>query len=110
MKAMNRYKLRCFAMLVALQGSAFGQLTSQPETVRIEGLEQVLALLQKIDRGINRLAQSQWEYRTLQRNRLGSSRLGENVKQQIQAMGRDGWELVGVTVEEGFIFKRRITP
>lgn len=107
---MKTYRLRWLVMLVALSGSAFGQPTAPPQTVRIEGLEQVIGLLQRIDRGIDRLAQSQWEYRTVQRNRLGSTRLGENIERQIQALGRDGWELVGVTVEEGYIFKRRVVP
>ncbi len=102
---MNMYAVPCWVLFLALSGPAAGQQATAPEVVRIEGWEQVIHLLQRIDKGITRLEQSRWEYKIVQRNRFA-----DDLEGQIEALGRDGWELVNATVQEGFIFKRRVMP
>ena len=101
---MKAYLIPLFVVMLAFSSGARSQQITAPQDVRVEGLEQVIGLLQRIDDGISRLAHSRWEYEFIQRNRFD-----ENLKARIEAMGRDGWELVNVTVEEGYIFKRRVT-
>ena len=100
---MQAYLVPRFILLLAMSGATLGQQVTAPQVVRVEGLEEMVGLLQRIDSGIARLASSRWEYKFVQRNRLD-----ENMDTRILALGRDGWELVNVTVEEGFIFKRRV--
>ncbi len=88
---------------MTLSGSAIAEEDTIPNVVQIEGMSEMLSLLKRIDKGISKLAASRWEYRFVQRNRLNN-----DLKEQITALGRDGWELVNATVQEGFIFKRRV--
>ena len=97
------------AALASAAAPALAQqtLTGQPATVRVEGLEQVVDALRQVERKLDLLLQSRWEYRAVQRNRLDDfGDLGDAVT----ALGRDGWELVSVNVEEGYLFKRRVLP
>ncbi|MCP4964982.1 MAG: DUF4177 domain-containing protein [bacterium] len=102
---MNTYMLPCLVLFLALSGPTAGQEAPTPEVVRIEGWEEAIHLLQRVDKGITRLEQSRWEYKVVQRNILSG-----DLKEKIEALGRDGWELVNATVQEGFIFKRRVMP
>ena len=88
---------------MTLSGSVFAEEETVPNVVQIEGMSEMLSLLKHIDQGISRLTASRWEYRFVQRNRLNN-----DLKEQITAMGHDGWELVNATVQEGFIIKRRV--
>ncbi len=100
-------KLFCIVSLLcsmAVSGSAFAEEETVPKVVQIEGMTEMLSLLKHIDRGISQLAASRWEYRIVQRNRFT-----DNLNEQIAALGRNGWELVNATVQEGFIFKRRVS-
>ncbi|OSM07341.1 hypothetical protein MAIT1_04440 [Magnetofaba australis IT-1] len=61
-------------------------------------------LLEKLDllrSDVQRVTDTQWEYRLMQRNRL------EQLEPRLAELGDAGWELVGVTRDEGFVFKRR---
>lgn len=102
MKPLNVYTV-CLLCSIALSSLAFGEENPVPNVVRIEGMNEMLSLLKRIDKGISRLAASRWEYRTVQRNRFN-----DKLRDQIEELGRDGWELVNATVQEGFIFKRRV--
>jgi len=88
---------------MAVSSSAFAEEETVPNIVQIERMGEMLGLLKHIDQGISRLAASRWEYRIVQRNRFT-----DNLKEQITTLGDDGWELVNATVQEGFIFKRRV--
>lgn len=88
---------------MTLSGSAFAEEESVPNVVQVEGMSEMLSLLKRIDKGISLLTASRWEYRFVQRNRLNN-----DLKDKITALGSDGWELVNATVQEGFIFKRRV--
>ena len=101
---MKTYVAPCLALMLALCGTTSGQQATAPTVVQVEGLEKLVTLLQRIDRGIAHLAYSRWEYKIVQRNRFN-----EDQERQIEALGRDGWELVNATVQEGFIFKRRVS-
>ena len=100
---MKAYLVPCLLILTALSGPTSGQQAAAPTLVQVQGLEEVVRLLRSIDSGIARLASSRWEYKFVQRNKLD-----QDMDTRILALGRDGWELVNVTVEEGFIFKRRV--
>jgi len=65
-------------------------------------LPEVAAGLNRLQRQLERLLHSPWEYRLLQPNRF------ENSVEQLNVLGKEGWELVGVSPEAGFIFKRRV--
>lgn len=72
-----------------------------PVTVEVRGMAEILGALQRLEAKLDRLLDSRWEYTFVQRNRL------RDQEQNIRSFGAQGWELVNVTVEEGFIFKRR---
>jgi len=66
-------------------------------------LKDMVTQLKGVQQRLDALIMSGWEYRLVSHNRF------ENLEAQINSLGRDGWELVGVTREEGFVFKRRVT-
>lgn len=84
--------------------SAHAQQTNIPATVQVQGLDQVITSLQRIERQLQQFADSRWEYRFVQRNLL------DDIDEQIKTLGAEGWELVSVTQQEGFILKRRVLP
>ncbi len=77
-----------------------------PAIVQVQGLEEVTATLRRIEGNLAKLLTSQWEYRFVQRNRL--DQLNAVVPSALENLGREGWELVNVTVQEGFLLKRRV--
>lgn len=68
---------------------------------QVLGMPQLVESVRQINLQLQRLSNVSWEYRFLQRNRLQDS------EKLLFQLGQEGWELVGVTVEEGFILKRR---
>lgn len=88
--------------LMALSTTVFAQQDNLPEVVRVEGLAEIQDTLRRIENTLEQILSSQWEYRFVQRNVLS------DIAQQIQQLGLEGWELVNVTAEEGYIFKRQI--
>jgi uncharacterized protein YjhX (UPF0386 family) len=92
-------------LFLAIASMAAGPLTAEERTskVQVEGLEDIRAQLQRIDSRLSLLTNSGWEYMFVQRNRFDG-----NIKRELESLGRDGWELVNVTLEEGFILKRRL--
>ncbi len=91
------------ATLVLCAGSVSAQ--QQPAApagpLQLQGMPALLGSVQRIEAGLQRLADPRWEYLFLQRNRL------QSIDQQLNELGLRGWELVAVTVEEGFILKRQ---
>ncbi len=69
---------------------------------KAERLSDIVTSLGVLQRQLDSLLHSTWEYKALRINRFG------DFDKQVASLGREGWELVGVTIEEGFIFKRRI--
>ena len=82
------------------------QQKEAPALVQVQGLEEVTATLRRIEGNLAQLLTSRWEYRFVQRNRL--DQLNAVVPNELESLGRDGWELVNVTVQEGFLLKRRV--
>ena len=75
-----------------------------PAIIEVQGMAEVLGTLQRIEYRLQQLQNSRWEYMFVQRNRL------EDVEEQIKQLGTQGWELVNVTLEEGYILKRPVYP
>lgn len=67
-------------------------------------LEETNQRLTGVQQRLDALLRSGWEYRTVQYNLLA------NTREEVEQLGRDGWELVGVSEREGFVLKRRILP
>ncbi len=89
--------------LLALAASGGPALAQQdPTVVRVEGLAEVQASLRRVEAKLDLLISAPWEYRFVQRNRL------VDVDATVAELGRAGWELIAVTQEEGFVFKRRV--
>ena len=65
-------------------------------------LAKIEAGIQQLEQRLDRLLESGWEYHFLARNRFS------DLVQQANYLGGEGWELVAVTQDEGFIFKRRL--
>lgn len=95
---------------LALGNSADAQqtLSGQPAVVRVEGLERVVDALARVERKLDQLLSSRWEYRLVRHNRLNETFSTDAVAELSASLGRDGWELVGATDEGGFIFRRRV--
>jgi len=93
-------------VLLMLSSPLMAQQKEVPAIVQVQGLDEVLATLQRLERNMQQLLTSHWEYRFLQRNRL--DQLNDEVPAQLDRLGRQGWELVNVSVQEGFLLKRRI--
>ena len=88
--------------LLAAPVGAQQTATSLPQVVQVQGLGEVIDALERVERKLDRLLSSRWEYLFVQRNRL------ENISNRVKLLGQEGWELVTITVEEGFVFKRRV--
>lgn len=65
-------------------------------------LAEMTTSLRTLEQRLDNLLHSGWEYRFLARNRFGT------IQAEIESLGKEGWELVAVTEEEGFVFKRRL--
>jgi hypothetical protein len=65
-------------------------------------LPEVAAGLDRLHGQLDRLLHGAWEYRLVQRNRF------EDSVEQLNALGKEGWELVSVSPDEGFLLKRRL--
>ena len=72
--------------------------------LKVQGVDQLNTSVQRIDHLLRQFANIRWEYQFVQRNRL------ENTAEVLAGLGAEGWELVSVTVEEGYILKRAILP
>lgn len=88
-------------LIILLSETSFAQ---QNNTVRVEGIDEVNAVLRRIETNIKQVTYSRWEYQFVRRNRL------EDMEERMAELGAEGWELVNVTQEEGFILKRRVLP
>lgn len=77
------------------------QQTLPSGPLQLQGMPQLLDSVKQIERYSQRLNNPQWEYLFLQRNKL------QSIGPQLAQLGLDGWELVAVTDEEGFVLKRR---
>ena len=99
---MRVYRFIAALLVLLLMNNPGLAQQSLPGTIQVEGVAEAIATLQRIESQIQQLMHSRWEYLFVQRNRL------EDIEQQIKALGTDGWELVNVTQEEGFILKRRV--
>ncbi len=95
------------ALLLAPAGGAWAEnglaaqrLAASNEEM-VKQLKGVASTLKAMDEKLARLLDDQWEYRFMQRNLLS------DLTDDIAKLGRDGWELITVTEQEGFVFKRR---
>ncbi len=89
----------CAASAPALAQQA---AVTQNGVLKIQGVDELHASIQRIEQYLRQFANTRWEYQFVQRNRL------QNTEEILAQLGADGWELVSVTVEEGYIFKRAI--
>lgn len=91
-------------LLLCVPAPAQQNQTGIPAIIQVQGMAEVLGTLQRIELRLEQLQDSRWEYMFVQRNRL------EDVEEQVKRLGTQGWELVGVTQEEGYILKRPVYP
>lgn len=56
---------------------------------------------------LDKLLYSKWEYKVMNPNKLDTSSGQSQNDVDFTGLGRDGWELVGISLNVGFIFKRR---
>ena len=91
------------AVFILVAGPVSGQQQAAAPTgpLQLQGMPALLGSVQRIEAGLQRLADPRWEYLFLQRNRL------QSIDRRLNELGQQGWELVAVTVEEGFILKRQ---
>lgn len=102
---MRLVKALIFTVVFCLANApALAQQTAATQNgeIKIQGLDQLNASAQRIEQYLRQFANIRWEYQFVQRNRL------QNSEDTLAQLGAEGWELVTVTVEEGYIFKRAI--
>jgi hypothetical protein len=89
---------------VAAESQQLSEINAELRSLNAKAgrLAEIQASIQQLERRLNRLLDSGWEYRFLARNRFS------DLVQQTNHLGAEGWELVAVTQDEGFIFKRRL--
>ena len=93
--------LAVILMLFWCGNAVLAQQQPAEGALQVQGMSALLDSVRRIDLQLQQMSEVLWEYRFLQRNRL------QSVDQQLTELGQQGWELVAVTVEEGFILKRQ---
>lgn len=89
-------------MLLFLLSISSGHAQQQNGPVAIIGMETLIESIRDMNVRLDALLQPKWEYRFVQRNLLS------DVRADLKALGREGWEVVSITQEEGFLLKRRV--
>ena len=89
---------------VAAESQQLSEITAELRSLNTKAgrLAEIQAGIQQLEQRLDRLLESGWEYHFLARNRFS------DLVQQANYLGGEGWELVAVTQDEGFIFKRRL--
>jgi len=104
MKTMRPFGAWAFGAILASSPLVGAEPQSAEPAGLLKAVEEANQRLARVEKRLDAILRSGWEYRFLQYNLLA------NTKQEVDQLGREGWEFIGISEREGFMFKRRLPP